>query len=65
MDNPIYLFGLVDREEYQISASSDLFEPVQQYVLINNISATVVSTPGCNRLGNKSITSKEQSTTNC
>jgi len=51
VDTPIYLFGLVDREEYQISASSDLFEPVQQYILIKNISATVVSTPGCNRLG--------------
>ena len=51
VDTPIYLFGLVDRDEYQISASSDLFEPVQQYILINNISVTVVSTPGCNRLG--------------
>jgi hypothetical protein len=51
VDNPIYLFGLVDRDEYQLSASSDLFEPVQQYVLIHNIQATVVSTPGCNRLG--------------
>jgi len=51
VDNPIYVFGLADREEYHISASSDLFESVQQYVLINNISATVVSTPGCNRLG--------------
>ncbi len=51
VDNPIYVFGLVDRDEYQISASSDLFEPVQQYILINNVTATVVSTPGCNRLG--------------
>jgi hypothetical protein len=51
VDNPIYLFGLVDRDEYQISASSDLFEPIQQYVLIHNIQASVVSTPGCNRLG--------------
>lgn len=51
VDTPIYLFGLVDRDDYQLSSSSDLFESVQQYVLINNISATVVSTPGCNRLG--------------
>ncbi|MBV6419557.1 MAG: hypothetical protein DAHOPDDO_00780 [Ignavibacteriaceae bacterium] len=51
VDTPVYLFGLVDRQEYQISASSDLFEPVQQYILINNIPVTVVSTPGCNRLG--------------
>ena len=51
VDNPLYLFGLIDREEYQVSASSDLFEPVQQYILINNVTAKVVSTPGCNRLG--------------
>lgn len=51
VENPIYVFGLVDRYEYQISASSDLFEAVQKYTLINLIPATVVSTPGCNRLG--------------
>lgn len=50
VDTPIYLFGLLDRDEYQISASSDLFQFIQHYILIN-ISATAVSTPGCNRLG--------------
>lgn len=51
VNHPIYLFGLQDRDEYQISVSSELFDPVQSYILINNISAKVVSTPGCNRLG--------------
>ncbi len=51
VDNPIYVFGLVDRDEYQISVSSDLFDRVQSYVLINDIKVIVVSSPGCNRLG--------------
>lgn len=51
VDNPIYVFGLVDRDEYQLSVSSDLFDRVQSYVLLNDIKAIVVSSPGCNRLG--------------
>lgn len=51
VDNPIYVFGLVDREEYQISVSADLFDRVQSCVLLNDIKATVLSSPGCNRLG--------------
>lgn len=51
VDNPIYVFGLVDRDEYQLSASSDLFGRVQSYVLLNDIKVIVVSSPGCNRLG--------------
>ncbi|HOJ07779.1 MAG: hypothetical protein HND40_15990 [Ignavibacteriota bacterium] len=51
VDNPIYVFGLVDRDEYQLSASSDLFDRVQSYVLLNDIKVTVLSSPGCNRLG--------------
>ncbi|KAB2849409.1 MAG: hypothetical protein F9K42_07470 [Ignavibacterium sp.] len=51
VDNPIYVFGLVDRDEYQLSASSDLFDRVQSYVLLNDLKVIVVSSPGCNRLG--------------
>lgn len=51
VDTPIYLFGLSDRDEYQISASSDLFDSVQSFVHLNDIKAIVVSSPGCNRLG--------------
>ena len=51
VDNPIYLFGLIDRDEYQLSVSADLFEKVQTFVQLNGIKAIVVSSPGCNRLG--------------
>jgi len=30
---------------------SDLFDKVQSYVMLNDIKAIVVSSPGCNRLG--------------
>lgn len=51
VDNPIYLFGLTDRDEYQLSVSADLFEKVQNFVQLNYMRAIVVSSPGCNRLG--------------
>jgi len=51
VDNPIYVFGLTDRDEYQISVSADLFDKVQTFVQFNDIKAIVVSSPGCNRLG--------------
>ena len=31
VDNPIYVFGLTDRDEYQLSATSDLFDTVQSF----------------------------------
>jgi hypothetical protein len=51
VDNPIYIFGLTDRDEYQISVTADLFDKVQTFVQLNDIKAIVVSSPGCNRLG--------------
>ena len=51
VDNPIYLFGLIDRDEYQISATNDIFGLVQDYLLIKQSTAKVISAPGCNRLG--------------
>ena len=51
VDNPIYVFGLVDRDEYQLSASSDLFDTVQSFLLVKQSTAKVISSPGCNRLG--------------
>ena len=51
VDNPIYLFGLVDRDEYQILVSSDLLEKVQEFVLLNNLEVIVHSSPGYKRLG--------------
>ena len=51
VDNPIYVFGLTDRDEYQLSVTADLFDKVQTFVQLNDIKAIVVSSPGCNRLG--------------
>ena len=51
VDNPIYVFGLIDREEYQISTTSDLFDTVQGFLLTKQSTAKVVTSPGCNRLG--------------
>ena len=51
VDNPIYLFGLTDRDEYQLSVSADLFDKVQTFVQLKDLKAIVVSSPGCNRLG--------------
>jgi hypothetical protein len=61
VDNPIYVFGLVDRDEYQLSASSDLFDTVQSFLLVKQSTAKVISSPGCNRLGISLITSQESS----
>ncbi len=51
VDKPIYVFGLTDRDEYQLSATSDLFDTVQSFLLVKQSTAKVVSSPGCNRLG--------------
>ena len=51
VDSPIYVFGLTDRDEYQLSVSADLFDKVQIFFQLNDIKAIVVSGPGCNRLG--------------
>lgn len=51
VDNPIYVYGLVDREEYQLSASADIFSSVHQFTLLNDIKVKVQASPGCNRLG--------------
>lgn len=51
VDNPIYVYGLVDRDEYQLSASTDIFSSVNQLTLLNDIKAKVQASAGCNRLG--------------
>jgi hypothetical protein len=51
VDSPIYLFGLIDRDQYQISASGDLYNTAKEYVMLNGIAAEVMLTQGCNRLG--------------
>jgi len=51
VEQPIYVFGLQDREEYQISASSNLMDFVKEYFLLNGLDWKVVEGVGCNRLG--------------
>lgn len=51
VDIPIYVFGLIDRDEYQVSASPNILEEVKEFVLLNGIEAKVIEGIGCNRLG--------------
>jgi hypothetical protein len=51
VDLSIYIYGLTDREEYQLCASPNLIERVKEYVLINGNNYIVVEDIGCNRLG--------------
>ena len=52
VEHSLYLYGLIDREEFQIKASSDIISLVKQYLLINGIEAKVTEeTAGTNRLG--------------
>jgi hypothetical protein len=62
VQNPIYLFGLIDRDEYQILASNDLLQEVQEFTILNNLQVKVVSTPGCKRIGiSQSLRKNKQS----
>ncbi len=51
VETPLYLFGLVDRDEYQISASPNIIEQVREACLLNGIQSEVKEGIGCNRLG--------------
>ena len=51
VENPIYIFGLADREEFQISASPNIIEDVKDSVLLVGIQAVITEGIGCNRLG--------------
>lgn len=51
IDNPIYVFGLKDRDDYQICASSDLFDEIQKTVKELNLPVKIIQSAGCNRLG--------------
>ena len=44
---PIYLFGLIDRDEYQISASQNIIDKVKEHFQM----FTITETGGVNRLG--------------
>ena len=48
---PLYLYGLLDREEYQIKASPNIYNLVSQYTTLNNWNIKTVEDVGANRLG--------------
>lgn len=37
VEQVIYLFGLKDREEYQLTASSNLIDDVKEFILLNGL----------------------------
>jgi hypothetical protein len=49
--NPIHLFGLKDREEYQISASANILEDVKEFALLNFTDCQIIEGLGSSRLG--------------
>lgn len=51
VEQSLYVFGLQDREEYQISASPNILDQVREFVLLNALDWTVAEGIGCNRLG--------------
>lgn len=51
IENTLYVFGLKDREEYQIKASSNIIEDVKEFLMLNGIESIVQEDIGDNRLG--------------
>jgi hypothetical protein len=51
VDNPIYVFGLFDREEFNLLVSRDLFEDVKEFVLINGYEWKVTEHSGHKKIG--------------
>lgn len=51
VENPIYLFGLYDREEFSLLVSRDLFEDVEEFLLINGYDWKVTEHSGNKRIG--------------
>lgn len=51
VDHVLYLYGLQDREEYQLKVSPNLFNRVSQYINLNNWNAQIETDTGTNRIG--------------
>ena len=51
VDHVLYLYGLQDREEYQIKVSLNLFNRVSQYTALNNWDVIIARDVGTNRIG--------------
>ena len=51
VDHALYVYGLQDRDEYQIKASADILESVRNQISELNLTATVYEDIGNRRLG--------------
>lgn len=51
LESSLYIFGLQDRNEYQLSASPNLIDQIKEFILLNGLNLTVIEGIGCNRLG--------------
>ena len=51
VSHSLYLYGLQDRDDYQIMASTNLFNRVSQYITLNNWNVKVAHDVGINRIG--------------
>jgi hypothetical protein len=51
VDIPIYLFGLIDRDEYQLSVSPNLMDQVKEFILINGLELQITEGIGADRIG--------------
>lgn len=50
-DERLYVFGLLDRDEYQMTASSDIFDDVKEYLFYHHPHLVVQEATGRRRLG--------------
>lgn len=51
VESSLYIFGLQDRDEYQLSASPNILDQVKEFILLNYSEIKVIEGIGCNRLG--------------
>ncbi|MCA0390091.1 MAG: hypothetical protein LCH52_16495 [Bacteroidetes bacterium] len=51
VSKPVYVFGLVDREEYDVSVSIDLKDRLMEYRLLHGLPWRVIETDGNRRIG--------------
>jgi len=51
VDNPVYLYGLKDREEYQLTASMNLKDRVTGFILCQGLDWKITEGVGFDRLG--------------
>jgi hypothetical protein len=51
VDIPVYVFGLIDRVEYQLSVSTNLLDQVKEFILLNGLELKITEGIGSNRIG--------------